>query len=68
MHASRMTVYIIGCQGTRLVKIGHARNVQKRLREISTMSAHPLRVLWQSDPEHGEPAERRLHARFRQYR
>lgn len=63
-----MTVYLLGCEGTRLVKIGHAADVRKRLRGISTMSAHPIRLLWQSAPEHGAETERRLHGRFRQYR
>lgn len=63
-----MTVYLIGCEGSRLVKIGHSRNPAKRLAELARMSASPVKLLWQSGPEHGMEAEQHLHRVFRSYR
>jgi Meiotically Up-regulated Gene 113 (MUG113) protein/regulatory GntR family protein len=63
-----MTVYVIGCEGSHLVKIGHTGNPAKRLSEIRSISPHPLTLLWQSGPEHNEESERKLHYLFRDYR
>lgn len=43
-----MTVYVMGCEGSRLVKIGHTSNPTKRLGEIRRMSPDPVKLLWES--------------------
>lgn len=63
-----MTVYVIGCEGSRLVKIGSATDLERRRRSLATMSANPVTVLWQSTKEHGRRTEAKLHEAFRGYR
>lgn len=64
-----MTVYVVGCEGSRLVKIGFTeQELKTRLNGISQMSAHPIKVLWESGPEHGRETEGRLHRLFAGYR
>lgn len=63
-----MTVYVIGCEGSNLVKIGWATDTARRCAEIGRMSAHPVKVLWESGPEHGVVTEKRLHRFFRDRR
>jgi len=63
-----VAVYVIGCEGSGLVKIGHSKAPEKRLREISNMSARRVSLLWTSSPEYGRETETRLHQVFRHYR
>jgi T5orf172 domain len=63
-----VAVYVISCEGSRLVKIGRADDPARRCREIGRMSALPVKVLWQSGPEDSYATEKRLHQLFDQYR
>jgi hypothetical protein len=63
-----MTVYVMGCEDTRLVKIGHTGDPARRLREIQVLAPSPLRLLWESTSDHGEATERNLHLLFKGYR
>lgn len=63
-----MAVYVIGCEGSRLVKIGCAGDVRARIQGIGAMSPVPVKLLWESHPEYGVTAERHLHHVFRDYR
>jgi hypothetical protein len=59
-------VYVIGSEGSTLVKIGRSTDVKKRLAAIQCMSPAPLAVLWQveGDPE----LETAPHRLFKNYR
>lgn len=64
-----MTVYVVGCKGTRRVKIGSTEgDPAKRLAALQSGSPYPLRLLWVSTPEHGAKTETTLHRLFWAYR
>ena len=59
-------IYAIEAVGSGMVKFGRAKNPKNRLKELSTGSPHPLRLLamanWNDD------VERLIHAAFRHLR
>lgn len=59
-------LYVIGPEQSQTVKIGFSNKPRRRLRDIQMMSPLPLTILW-SCPG-GNPLEKALHSRFRQYR
>jgi hypothetical protein len=60
-----MTVYIIGGDRDRLVKIGYSCNVRQRLWVLrSERGRSDLKILWESDPDLGAVDEGKLHAVF----
>lgn len=64
-----MTIYVAGCDGSRLVKIGCTMgDVSVRIRGMQVGSPSLLRLLWQSGPEHGMETELTLHLVFAPYR
>lgn len=64
-----MTVYVVGCEGSRLVKIGWtAHPIELRLKQLMTGSPYPLRLLWQSTRERTVETEQMLHDLFYAYR
>jgi Meiotically up-regulated gene 113 len=64
-----MTVYIIGGDRDRLVKIGYSCNVRQRLWVLrSERRRSDLKILWESDPDLGAIDEGKLHAVFDLYR
>ena len=63
-----MPVYVIGCEGSQLVKIGYSEDPTRRIAELGRMSASPVSLLWQSDPAHGRESEAKLHRMFRAQR
>ncbi|MFI9787907.1 GIY-YIG nuclease family protein [Kitasatospora sp. NPDC051984] len=65
-HASRTHVYMMTAAGSRLIKIGVAKNPMQRLRELQTGSPGKLDVLWLVE---GTLAlEKALHGRLSAYR
>lgn len=64
-----MTVYVVGCEGIQSVKIGWTTGpIEKRLKQLMIGSPYPLRLLWQSNPEHNAEKEQALHELFHAYR
>lgn len=63
-----MAVYVIGSEGSRLVKIGWSVDPGKRTSQIGRMSAAPVTLLWQSGPEYGRETEAKLHRLLNPYR
>ena len=57
-------VYFVGSQNH--VKIGHAKDIGKRARDLQTSHAEPLRLLAWEDG--GQKRERELHQQFAAYR
>ncbi|MEV7925969.1 GIY-YIG nuclease family protein [Kitasatospora sp. NPDC088779] len=65
-HASRTHVYMMTAAGSRLIKIGVAKNPMQRLRELQTGSPGKLDVLWLV--EGTRALEKALHGRLSAYR
>lgn len=61
-----MAVYIIGCEGSHLVKIGWASDVTKRCATLARWNSHPVFVIWQSDDKYGFLAEQYVHRFYRE--
>lgn len=59
-------VYVIGAEGSSVVKIGHAGDVPKRLREIQVGNPVALSTLWVTPGS--RPLESKLHVRFARFR
>lgn len=60
-------VYFLGADGTDLVKIGSAFDIELRLEQLRTISPVPLRLLFYV-LHGGEAMERRLHRMYRRRR
>lgn len=63
-----MSVYVMGCEGSDLVKIGCTANPVRRMDDMQRMSPHQFKFLWMSSCEYGRKAEHRLHTVFGLYR
>ena len=61
-----MSVYILHAEGTDRYKIGHAKNLTKRIRSLQTGCPFPLVV--RKEISGGEEFERFLHEAFSKYR
>lgn len=60
-------VYLIYCSYTNLVKIGYAKNPERRLKQLQTGSAYPLIIL-KTIPNATKRLEKELHFKFRHYK
>ncbi len=60
------SIYFIQGQATRLIKIGHAINVAKRLRDLQVTSPDALSLLW--DYQAVVRHEKELHRHFAEWR
>ncbi|MFD3644619.1 GIY-YIG nuclease family protein, partial [Streptomyces griseus] len=54
------STYVIGAEGSPLVKIGHAKNPQRRLASLQTGQPMTLTLLWSQIGDY----ERALHQKF----
>ena len=61
-------VYLIEALGLGLIKIGHGRNAAARLRQLSTGTPVPLRVLHTIATSNSYALEQILHARYARYK
>lgn len=59
-------VYVIGVPGSKVVKIGVARDVESRLRGIQNGNPAKLEVLWRTPGSY--ELEKKLHRKFRPFR
>ncbi|GGU62509.1 GIY-YIG nuclease family protein [Streptomyces lavendofoliae] len=59
-------IYVIGVEGSQVVKIGLGGNPQERLGQLQTGNPHELLLLWVH--EGGRALESHLHATFLEYR
>ncbi|MFF5853977.1 GIY-YIG nuclease family protein [[Kitasatospora] papulosa] len=64
LRMSASSTYLIGAEGSELVKIGHARNPQRRLAGLQTGQPAQLTLLWSQVGDY----ERALHRKFAAYR
>lgn len=63
----RVTVYVIGSQAGRLVKVGWSRDPTRRLRDLQVGSPVELSLLWTGAPELPQEIETSLHSLFSAY-
>lgn len=57
-------VYVIAGEGSNLLKIGRARDVEKRLRDLTIGSPVPLRIVYQQRTHNAKRLEKRAHERL----
>jgi hypothetical protein len=61
-------IYVVGCAGVQVVKIGAATNCAERLSWLQIGCPFPLALLWSWPAPDAAAAEKALHAQFSQHR
>lgn len=60
-------IYFVRCDATKRIKIGYARDIPKRMRELQCGNSQPLTLLGAIEA-HSKDDERKIHQRFAEHR